>query len=151
MNSFFSFNIFRPSTRDLQHRSIHLRQFIWDHCIWDHVHLSPFETTTCETCPFETTFTWDFFIWDLFFWDHIHLRPTIWDHIRLRPHSFETTFIWDHIHFITFILRHGKVNLFWFTVNRIFMICLPPLCGRPEVLQGEPSIEVLQGYALPCP
>jgi len=31
------------------------------------------------------------------------------------------------------------------------MIYLPLLWGRPEVLQGTSSFEVLQGYALPCP
>jgi len=31
------------------------------------------------------------------------------------------------------------------------MICLSLLCGRPEVLQGDYSFEVLQGCALPCP
>jgi len=31
------------------------------------------------------------------------------------------------------------------------MINLPLLCGRPEVLQGDYSLEVLQGYALPYP
>jgi len=31
------------------------------------------------------------------------------------------------------------------------MIDLPLLCGRPEVLQGDSSFEVLQGFALPCP
>ena len=52
---------------------------------------------------------------------------------------------------ITFILRHVKVKLFWFTVNQTFMIYLPLLCGRPEVLQGDYSFEVLQGYAFLCP
>jgi len=31
------------------------------------------------------------------------------------------------------------------------MIYLPLLCGRPEILQGDSSFEVLQDYALPCP
>jgi len=31
------------------------------------------------------------------------------------------------------------------------MINLPLFCGRPEVLQGDYSFEVLQGNALPCP
>jgi len=31
------------------------------------------------------------------------------------------------------------------------MMCLPLLCGRPEILQGDSSFEVLQGYTLPCP
>jgi len=31
------------------------------------------------------------------------------------------------------------------------MIYLSLFCGRPEVLQGDSSFEVLQGYALPCP
>jgi len=31
------------------------------------------------------------------------------------------------------------------------MIYLPLLCGRPEVLQGDSTLEVLQGFALPCP
>jgi len=39
-------------------------------------------------------------------------------------------------------LRHVKVQLFLYTVYHIFMIYLPLLCRRPEVLQG---------YALPCP
>ena len=34
------------------------------------------------------------------------------------------------------------MKLFWFTVNDVFMIYLPLLCGRPEVLQC---------YAFPCP
>jgi len=34
---------------------------------------------------------------------------------------------------------------------QIFTMYLPLLCGRPEVLQGDYSFEVLQGYALPCP
>ena len=63
-----------------------------------------------------------------------------WDHDRLRPRSFQTTFI----------LRQVKVKLFWFTVYEIFMIYLPLLCGRPEVLQGGYSFEVLQGYAFLC-
>jgi len=29
-------------------------------------------------------------------------------------------------------------------VNHIFMICLPLLCGRPEVFQGDSSFKVLQ-------
>jgi len=60
--------------------------------------------------------------------------------MHLRPHSFE----------ITFILRHVKVELFWFTVDHSFMICLSLLCRRPEVLQGDYPFEVLQGYAFPC-
>jgi len=47
-----------------------------------------------------------------------------------------------------FILRHVKLKQFWFTVHLIFMIYLPLLCGRADVLQGEYSFEVLQGYAL---
>jgi len=43
------------------------------------------------------------------------------------------------------------VKLFSFTVNNIFMIYLSLLCGRPEVLQGYSSFEVLQGDTLPCP
>ena len=31
------------------------------------------------------------------------------------------------------------------------MLHLPLLCGRPDVLQGGYSFELLQGYALPCP
>jgi len=36
-------------------------------------------------------------------------------------------------------------------VNHIFMIYLPLLCGRPEVLQGDSSFKVCQDYPLPCP
>ena len=105
-----------------QLRPIHLRPFIWDHFIWDH-----------------------------FIWDPAHLRP-----IHLRSHSYETTFIWEHIHLrprllqITFILRHVKVKLFWFTVNHIFVICLPLLSWQPEVFQSDSAFEVLQCYVLPC-
>ena len=124
--------------------------FIWDHIymrphsyestfMWGHIHLWPW--------LFETTIIWDLFIWD---------------HILTRPHSFEITFVWvpalfrPHSHATfsfetTFILCYVKVNLFWFTVNHIFIVYLPLLCGRPEVLQDDSSFEVLQGYALPCP
>jgi len=124
--------------------------FMWDHIhlrprsfettfIWDHIHLSPYS--------FETTFIWDLnhlrphSFETTVIWEHIHLRPHsfettfIWDHNDLRPHSFETTFIWDHIRLrpqsfeTTFILRHVTVKLFWLTVNHIFMIYLPLLCG----------------------
>jgi len=36
-------------------------------------------------------------------------------------------------------------------MNHIFMIYLPLVCRRPEVLQGDYSFEDLQGYAFPCP
>jgi len=36
-------------------------------------------------------------------------------------------------------------------VNNVFMIYLLLLCGRPEVLQGDSSFEVLLGCVLPCP
>jgi len=138
-------------------RSIHTRPFIWDHIhlrprhLWQHsfeliqsrsLHLRPHE--------FQTTFIWD----------HSHFRPHsfettfIWDHSHFRPHSFETTFIWDHnllgpLHLrqhsfeTTFFLCHVEAKLFWFTVYHIFMIYLSLLCGRPEVLQGASSFEVL--------
>jgi len=35
-------------------------------------------------------------------------------------------------------------------MDHIFMIYLPLLCGRPEVLQGISSFGVLQAYDLPC-
>ena len=64
-----------------------------------------FETTTFDTCSFETTLIWCLFettfIWDLFVYDRIHLSLCsfeamfIWDHIHLRQSSIETTFIWD--------------------------------------------------------
>jgi len=114
--------------------------FIWNFFIWDHSHLRPIHL---RSYSFETAFIWDFFIWD---------RTVIWDHIHLRPHSFKITSIWDHIHFRSHsFYATFKVKLFWFTVNHIFMINLSLLCGRPEVLQGDYSFEVLQGYALPCP
>ena len=91
-----------------------------------HLILRSFETTTLETCSFKTTFTWDFFIWD---------------RVHVRPHSFD----------ITFILRQVKLKLVWFAVYHMFMIYLPLLCRRLEVLQGDYSFDVLQGYALPCP
>ena len=91
--------------------------------------------TTIETNSFETIY-----------FRPIHLKP-----LHLRPRSFETTFTWDFSFETTFtwdfsfettlILRHGKVKLFWFTVNHIFMICRPLYCGRPEVLQGDFSFE----------
>ena len=91
--------------------------------------------------------------WDLFVWDHILGQDfIIWDHIHvrlyhLRPHSLETTFAWDHIR----LRPHSLETTLTWDVNHIFMIYLPLLCGRHEVLQGGSSFEVLQGYALPCP
>ena len=139
--------------------------FFWDLFILDHIHMRLFHlrSHSFETYSFETTFIWRFFIWD-----DIHLSPHsfetylfettfIWDHIYLSPHSYETTFIvtriiWDtHSFETTYILRLVKVKLFSFTVNHIFMMDLSFLCGRPEVLQGDYSFEVLQCYALPCP
>ena len=89
--------------------ALHLRpQSFETTFIWDHIHLRPH--------AFETTFVWN----------HMRLRPhsSETDHIHLRPQSYETTIVLDHIHFTP-----CHIELFWFTVNHIFMIYLPHLCG----------------------
>jgi len=106
------------------------------------VHLRPHSH---ETSSFKTTFICDFsfetFIWVLFICD-FSLETFIWG-FHLRPHLHENFFhLRSHSFVITFILRRGRVKLFWFSVCYIFMICLPLLYGKPKALQG---------YALPCP
>jgi len=126
--------------RPLHLRPIHSRQ----------LHLRP---QSFATCSFETTFTWDLRPHSFettssettFIWDHIHLSP-----LHLRPHSFETKFIWDYTHLRSHsfyaMLKWSCFDLLYIT----FKIYFPLLCGRPEVLQGDYSFEILQGCALPC-
>jgi len=109
-------------TKVIQNNQVYLFHDYWDQFIWDHL--------------FETTFILDLFLSGHLIWDFF-----VWDHVESRPDSFE----------ITFILHHIEVKLFWLTMYHIFMIYHPLLHGRPEVLQGDSSFKVLQGYDLLCP